>query len=135
MARSPSPARFEHAMAYAIGKGWTADPAHIYQDDGISGAEFVKRPGFLRLMNPRPRFRPAISSQASPSAPCAAAACSPGVGRTGTCDHLISAPGGNTVGITISAPGTYCLATDVIMATSFTSGNGLEIAANYVPST
>jgi len=39
-----------------------------------------------------------------------------------TCDKLISAPGTNLVGITISAPGTYCLATDVIMAASFTSG-------------
>jgi hypothetical protein len=25
--------------------------AHVYTDDGISGAEFQKRPGFLRLMN------------------------------------------------------------------------------------
>lgn len=31
-----------------------------------------------------------------------------------TCDHPISAPGANTVGITISAPGTYCLVPDVI---------------------
>jgi hypothetical protein len=28
-----------------------------------------------------------------------------------TRDHLISAPGANTVGITISAPGIYCLDT------------------------
>jgi DNA invertase Pin-like site-specific DNA recombinase len=50
----------EHATAYATRKGWTVDPAHVYQDDGISGAEFVKRPGFLRLMtrsSPGPRSR------------------------------------------------------------------------------
>jgi DNA invertase Pin-like site-specific DNA recombinase len=50
----------EHATAYAARKGWTVDPAHVYQDDGISGAEFVTRPGFLRLLNalkPRPRSR------------------------------------------------------------------------------
>ena len=49
--------QIEHATAYAARKGWTVDAAHVYVDDGISGAEFVKRPGFLRLMNalkPRP---------------------------------------------------------------------------------
>src|SRR6185295_9190884 len=37
-------------------------------DDGISGAEFVKRPGFLRLMNalkPRPAFHILIMSEES----------------------------------------------------------------------
>ena len=37
-------------------------------DDGISGAEFVKRPGFLRLMNalkPRPCFQILIMSEES----------------------------------------------------------------------
>jgi hypothetical protein len=52
--------------------------------------------------------------------------------QTQTCDHLISASGSNTAGLTISAPGTYCLATDVIMAASFTMGNAITIAANYV---
>jgi hypothetical protein len=56
----------------------------------------------------------------------------PAAAQDQICDHLISAPGSNTVGITISAPGTYCLATDVIMAASFTTGNAIEIAANYV---
>ena len=56
----------------------------------------------------------------------------PAAAQTQTCDHLISAPGANTVGITITTPGTYCLATDVIMAASFTPGNAIEIAANYV---
>ena len=58
----------ERATAYAKRKGWTVDPAHVYQDDGISGAEFVKRPGFLRLMNalkPRPPFQVLIMSEES----------------------------------------------------------------------
>src|SRR5512145_2386279 len=58
----------EHATAYAARKGWTVDPAHVYQDDGISGAEFVKRLGFLRLMNalkPRPPFQVLIMSEES----------------------------------------------------------------------
>jgi len=41
----------EHAKAYAAKKGWTVSDEHVYTDDGISGAEFVKRPGFIRLMN------------------------------------------------------------------------------------
>jgi len=56
----------------------------------------------------------------------------PAAANDQTCDHLISAPGSNTVGITISAPGTYCLATDVIMAASFTTGKAITINANYV---
>ena len=39
----------EHARAYAARKGWTVADEHIYVDDGISGAEFANRPGFLRL--------------------------------------------------------------------------------------
>jgi hypothetical protein len=56
----------------------------------------------------------------------------PAAAQSQTCDHLISAPGSNTVGITISAHGTYCLATDVIMAASFTTGTAITINANYV---
>ncbi len=58
----------EHATAYATRKGWTVDPAHVYIDDGISGAEFVKRPGFLRLMNalkPRPSFQVVVTMEQS----------------------------------------------------------------------
>ena len=43
--------QIEHATAYAANKGWMVAEEHVYVDDGISGAEFVKRPGFLRLMN------------------------------------------------------------------------------------
>jgi len=41
----------ERARAYAARKGWTVADAHVYADDGISGAEFMKRPGYLALMN------------------------------------------------------------------------------------
>ena len=41
----------DHATAYATSKGWTVAQDHIYVDDGVSGAEFANRPGFLRLMN------------------------------------------------------------------------------------
>jgi site-specific DNA recombinase len=61
--------QLEHARAYAAKKGWLmADEEHLYVDDGISGAEFVKRPGFLRLMNalkPHPPFQVLIMSEES----------------------------------------------------------------------
>jgi DNA invertase Pin-like site-specific DNA recombinase len=52
--------QIEHAKAYAAQKGWAVHDDCVYVDDGVSGAEFVKRPGFLRLMNalnPSPRSR------------------------------------------------------------------------------
>ena len=58
----------EHARAYAHTKGWTVADEHVYVDDGISGAEFANRPGFLRLMNalkPTPRFQVLIMSEES----------------------------------------------------------------------
>src|SRR5262245_36892363 len=58
----------DHAKAYAARKGWTVAAEHIYSDDGISGAEFLKRPGFLRLMNalkPRAPFQVLIMSEES----------------------------------------------------------------------
>ena len=54
------------AVPYASAKGWTTDEASVYVDDGISGAEFANRPGFLRLMNalkPRPRFQVLVMSE------------------------------------------------------------------------
>ncbi len=57
-----------HAKEYAVGKGWTVAEAHIYQDDGVSGAEFKTRPGFVRLMNaltPTPPFQVLIMSEES----------------------------------------------------------------------
>jgi DNA invertase Pin-like site-specific DNA recombinase len=60
--------QIDHARAYAARKGWTIDDAHVYIDDGISGAEFANRPGFLRLMNalkPRPQFQVLVMSEES----------------------------------------------------------------------
>src|SRR5215471_14800425 len=60
--------QIDHATAYATRKGWAVVDEHIYVDDGVSGAEFVKRPGLLRLMNalkPRPPFQILIMSEES----------------------------------------------------------------------
>ena len=60
--------QIDHATDYAAGKGWTVAQEHIYSDDGISGAEFANRPGFLRLMNaltPTPPFQVLIMSEES----------------------------------------------------------------------
>ena len=42
--------QIEAARAYAARKRWTVSDAHVYRDDGISGAEFSRRPGFSSLM-------------------------------------------------------------------------------------
>ena len=58
----------EHARQYATLKGWTVDESAIFVDDGISGAEFAGRPGFVRLMNalkPRPPFQVLVMSEES----------------------------------------------------------------------
>jgi site-specific DNA recombinase len=49
----------DRARAYASMKGWAVDDAHVYVDDGISGAEFDKRPGYVALMRAltRPSFQ------------------------------------------------------------------------------
>jgi DNA invertase Pin-like site-specific DNA recombinase len=60
--------QIDHARAYAARKGWMVADAHIYVDDGISGAEFANRPGFLRLMNalkPAPPFQVLVMSEES----------------------------------------------------------------------
>ena len=60
--------QIDHARAYAKLKGWNVADAHVYSDDGVSGAEFAKRPGFLRLMNalkPTPPFDVLIMSEES----------------------------------------------------------------------
>jgi len=38
------------ARAFAEAQGWTVDPAYVFEDDGISGAEFDRRPGYQRLL-------------------------------------------------------------------------------------
>jgi site-specific DNA recombinase len=51
--------QIERATAYATRKGWRVDPAYVFTDNAVSGAEFQRRPGFLRLMNTlkRPSFQ------------------------------------------------------------------------------
>ena len=56
----------EHAKAYAVKKGWTVADEDLYVDDGISGAEFSNRPGYMRLLNalkPRAPFDVLIVSE------------------------------------------------------------------------
>jgi DNA invertase Pin-like site-specific DNA recombinase len=60
--------QLDHARQYAERKGWTVVDEHVYVDDGISGAEFANRPGFLRLMNalkPRAPFQVLVLSEES----------------------------------------------------------------------
>jgi DNA invertase Pin-like site-specific DNA recombinase len=60
--------QIEHAKGYARSKGWTVPDNCIFVDDGISGAEFANRPGFVRLMaalKPRPPFEALIMSEES----------------------------------------------------------------------
>ena len=62
--------QIEHAREYAESKGWMVDEDSVFIDDGISGAEFSTRPGYVRLMNaaaakPRPTFHALIMSELS----------------------------------------------------------------------
>ena len=60
--------QIEHARGYAVSKGWTVADDCVFIDDGVSGAEFARRPGFLRLMNalkPRPRFQVLVMAEES----------------------------------------------------------------------
>ena len=60
--------QIDHARAYAAAKGWAVAEAHVYVDDGISGAEFAKRPGLVRLINalrPWPPFQVLVMSEES----------------------------------------------------------------------
>jgi DNA invertase Pin-like site-specific DNA recombinase len=52
--------QIDHAKATAAAKGWSISDPHIFTDDGISGAEFERRPGLSRLLSllkPRPPFQ------------------------------------------------------------------------------
>jgi DNA invertase Pin-like site-specific DNA recombinase len=60
--------QIEHATSYAREKGWAVRDELVFIDDGISGAEFTNRPGFVRLMNalkPRPPFQVLVMSEES----------------------------------------------------------------------
>jgi DNA invertase Pin-like site-specific DNA recombinase len=56
----------ERGRDFAATNGWTVAAEHVFVDDGIGGAEFSERPGFVRLMNslkPRPPFDVLIMSE------------------------------------------------------------------------
>jgi DNA invertase Pin-like site-specific DNA recombinase len=60
--------QIEHATAYTARKGWTVLDEHVYVDHAISGAEFERRPGFVRLMaalKPRAPFQTLVMSEES----------------------------------------------------------------------
>jgi DNA invertase Pin-like site-specific DNA recombinase len=60
--------QIEHARAYALAHGWVVSDKYIFVDDGISGAEFRKRPGLTRLLNtlrPSPPFQILLMSEES----------------------------------------------------------------------
>ena len=42
--------QIEHARKYAKNKGWSVREEDVFYDDGVSGAEFHKRPGLGRLL-------------------------------------------------------------------------------------
>lgn len=46
------------ALDYATRHSWTVSDEHVYEDDGISGAEFERRPGFQRLKETLKRRSP-----------------------------------------------------------------------------
>jgi site-specific DNA recombinase len=56
----------DNARAFAAARGWTVDDAHVFVDDGKSGAEFARRPGFSRMMgllDPRAPFDVLVVSE------------------------------------------------------------------------
>lgn len=55
----------DRAKAYAAAKGWTVDPMHVYMDDGISGAEYERRPGLVRMMARLKEFDVIVTSENS----------------------------------------------------------------------
>ncbi len=40
----------ERGRSYAAAHGWTMADEHVFTDDGVSGGEFVNRPGFARIL-------------------------------------------------------------------------------------
>ena len=66
--RSRSRARSTTRGSTPRARAGRVDEASVFVDDGISGAEFANRPGFLRLMNalkPRPPFQVLVMSEES----------------------------------------------------------------------
>jgi len=60
--------QIEHAKEYAERKGWSVEPSYVYEDTGISGAEFENRPGLQQLLatlKPTVPFQVLIMSEES----------------------------------------------------------------------
>ena len=55
----------EQARLFAEDNGWLVSEEHIYVDDGISGVEFIERPGLLRLQDSLDEFDVVIVSELS----------------------------------------------------------------------
>lgn len=55
----------DRAKAYALAKGWTVDEEHVFIDDGISGAEYERRPGLVRMMARLKEFDVVVTSENS----------------------------------------------------------------------
>src|SRR5215813_3560720 len=55
-----------NARAFALSKGWRVCDEWVFVDDGISGAEFQRRPGLqamLRFLDRRPPFQVVIVAE------------------------------------------------------------------------
>lgn len=57
--------QIDRAKAYAAAKGWTVEDEHIFVDDGISGAEYERRPGLVRMMARLKEFDVIVTSENS----------------------------------------------------------------------
>jgi len=60
--------QLDRARAFAQSKGWTLPDELVFVDDGVSGAEFARRPGLMRLMaslKPRPLFGAVVTYDSS----------------------------------------------------------------------
>src|SRR5260370_27748213 len=60
--------QLDRAREYATAHGWTLDDRYVYTDDGVSGAEFKKRPGLSALraaLEPKAPFQVLIVSEQS----------------------------------------------------------------------
>src|SRR5688500_18381 len=55
----------DRAKTFALSKGWTVSDEQVYVDDGISGAEFKRRPGLLRMLNHLKQFDVVVMSELS----------------------------------------------------------------------
>jgi len=57
--------QIEHATKYAESLDYTIDKAHVFSDDGISGAEFLERPGLLSMLSKLKEFDALFMSEIS----------------------------------------------------------------------